>query len=55
MASWGYQSLAVEKAVQAGLTGKGVKIGILDTGVRIDHPDLHFQAGPHLFKELTSP
>src|SRR3954454_20096458 len=23
--SWGYQSLAVENAVQAGLTGKGVK------------------------------
>src|SRR3954451_3440797 len=33
--SWGYRSLAIEDAVQADLTGKGVKIGILDTGVRL--------------------
>ena len=55
MVSWGYQTLAVEKAVHAGLTGKGVRIGILDTGVRLDHPDLHLSGGASFVQGITSP
>ena len=55
MVSWGYQSLAVETAVQAGLTGKGVRIGILDTGIRLDHPDLTLSGGASFVQGTTSP
>ena len=55
MASWGYQSLNVQTAAQAGLTGKGVRIGILDTGVRLDHPDLHLSGGVSFVQGITSP
>ncbi|WP_071393460.1 S8 family peptidase [Bacillus tuaregi] len=43
--SWGYHSLGLEQFKQTGFTGKGVKIGILDTGARIDHPDLRIAGG----------
>ena len=43
--NWGYQKLAINQAAKTGLTGKGVKIGILDTGVRTNHPDLRLAGG----------
>jgi len=43
--SWGYKSLNIEKTKQSGLTGKNIKIGILDTGIRMDHPDLQIENG----------
>ncbi|MGH4028080.1 S8 family serine peptidase [Actinomycetota bacterium Odt1-20B] len=33
------------KAWQAGLTGKGVKVAVLDTGVDVSHPDLKDRVG----------
>ena len=53
--SWGYQSLAVQTAAQSGITGKGVRIGILDTGVRLDHPDLQLSGGVSFVQGITSP
>ena len=43
--NWGYKTLEIDRASQTGLTGKGVKIGILDTGVRENHPDLRLTGG----------
>ncbi|MBB3108899.1 subtilisin family serine protease [Paenibacillus phyllosphaerae] len=34
------QQLGVEAAWEAGLTGKGLKVGVIDTGVDYAHPDL---------------
>ena len=53
--SWGYQSLAVQTAAKSGFTGKGVRIGILDTGVRLDHPDLHLSGGVTFVQGTSSP
>ena len=39
-------------AQQAGLTGKGVKVAVMDTGIDLDHPDLGGDgdaAAPHPF------
>ena len=49
----GYRELNVEAIKNTGLTGKGVKIGILDTGININHPDLHISGG-HSFVEGVS-
>jgi subtilisin family serine protease len=38
--TWGLQSLGVEKLWKEGLTGKGVMVGHLDTGVDASHPAL---------------
>ncbi|MGO4778551.1 S8 family serine peptidase, partial [Lysobacter sp. 2RAB21] len=37
------------RAAQAlGLTGAGIRIGVVDSGVRRDHPALNGRVGPHL-------
>lgn len=38
--SWGLNKFKIPDLHDRGITGKGIKIGILDTGVQIDHPDL---------------
>ncbi len=38
--TWGLQSLQAEKFWEQGLTGKGVRVGHLDTGVDASHPAL---------------
>ncbi|HVE45602.1 MAG TPA: S8 family serine peptidase [Acidimicrobiales bacterium] len=37
---WGPQRIGVEQAFAAGVTGSGVRIGIVDTGVELSHQDL---------------
>lgn len=37
--TWGLQAIGIEAAQQAGLTGTGVRVAVLDTGVESEHPD----------------
>jgi subtilisin family serine protease len=37
---WGLRSLNIQDLHSKGYTGKGVKIGIIDSGCQTDHPDL---------------
>ena len=52
--NWGYQKLAIDGASKTGLTGNNIKIGILDTGVNIHHPDLRLSGGVSLVKGQAS-
>ena len=38
--SWHYQAIGADYPAAAGLTGKGVRIGVVDSGVYLAHPDL---------------
>jgi subtilisin family serine protease len=38
--NWGLKDLGIQKLWDKGLTGKGVRIGLLDSGVDADHPAL---------------
>lgn len=42
---WGYQATIDQEAQKLDFTGKGVKIGIIDTGVSKTHPDLKIKGG----------
>lgn len=45
MESWGYKSVKADVSKSVGLTGKGVKVGVIDTGIKVDHPDLKVTGG----------
>lgn len=51
---WAYQNAGIRQAQQLGLTGKGVKVCIVDTGVNLNHPDLQHLNGNILFKDFVS-
>jgi subtilisin family serine protease len=38
--TWAFEMVQLEQARRMGLTGEGVRVGILDTGVDVDHPCL---------------
>lgn len=42
---WGFASINFHNKVPSTLTGKGVKIAIIDTGVDVTHPDLKVKGG----------
>lgn len=52
--NWGYNQLYMEASKSIGLTGKGVKIGILDTGINVNHPDLNIAGGQSFVEGVTS-
>lgn len=37
---WNLERVGVDKAAADGLTGKGIKVGVLDTGLDVEHPFL---------------
>jgi subtilisin family serine protease len=51
---WAYQNAGIRQAQQLGLTGKGVKVCIVDTGVNLNHPDLEHLKGNIIFKDFVS-
>ncbi|MDQ0154256.1 S8 family peptidase [Robertmurraya andreesenii] len=51
--NWGFRQVLANEAKTNGWTGKGVKVGIIDTGIRPNHPDLKI-AGGVTFVEGTS-
>lgn len=52
--NWGYEKVLAPQSNSKGWTGKGIKIGIIDTGVRTDHPDLRVAGGVSLVDGVTS-
>jgi minor extracellular protease Epr len=42
---WGVTDVGAPQAWAAGLTGAGVKVGMIDGGIDITHPDLHVVGG----------
>jgi len=40
-ADWGLGAINADAAYARGLTGKGVRLGIFDTGTAFDHPEFH--------------
>lgn len=40
---WGFNTVGVRKSWEKGLTGLGVKVAIIDSGVEVNHPDLRGQ------------
>lgn len=45
---WGITKIDAPGAWSAGYTGKGIKVGIFDSGIDIDHPDLRVAGGVDL-------
>lgn len=45
IAPWGHQNINLAKKNPANLSGKGIKIAILDSGVDTSHPDLKVNGG----------
>ncbi|WP_338751929.1 S8 family peptidase [Bacillus sp. FJAT-52991] len=49
---WGYKMVGADKRVPSTLSGKGVKIGIIDSGIDTKHPDLQVAGGACMMKIL---
>jgi hypothetical protein len=50
--SWNYKKMAVPRSKRTGLTGRGVKVAVIDTGIAT-HPDLVVSGG-HSFVSYTN-
>ncbi|OCA89149.1 hypothetical protein A8F95_05380 [Bacillus wudalianchiensis] len=51
---WGYKAIGADKRIPGTLSGKGVKIGILDSGIDRNHQDLQV-AGGACFMTILGP
>lgn len=50
-AQWGLRLIEAQRAIEAGFTGRGARLAIIDSGVHYDHPDLaaNYATGINLF------
>jgi hypothetical protein len=53
-ADWGYQKVNAPVSKTYGWTGRGVKVGVLDTGVDTHHPDLKLAGGVSFVEGVPS-
>ena len=51
---WGHEAIGVPKMFRASLTGKNIKIAILDTGIDVTHPDLHVAGGMNFIENNSN-
>jgi minor extracellular protease Epr len=51
---WGHEAIGVPKMFRASLTGKNIKIAILDTGIDGTHPDLHVAGGMNFIENNSN-
>ncbi|WP_203363522.1 S8 family serine peptidase [Bacillus sp. REN10] len=49
---WGYKMVGADRRVPSTLSGKGIKIGIIDSGVDTKHPDLQIAGGACMMRIL---
>ncbi|WP_198508535.1 S8 family peptidase [Bacillus xiapuensis] len=50
---WGYKAVGADKRIPMNLSGKGVKVGILDSGVDTKHPDLQLAGGACMMHKFS--
>ncbi|WLR49024.1 S8 family serine peptidase [Halobacillus litoralis] len=50
---WGYTSIGTQKSDNLGLTGEGVKVAVIDTGINTNHPDLKVTGGASFVEDET--
>lgn len=43
--NWGYTATSAQRALPLGYTGKGIKVGVMDSGINGRHPDLKVAGG----------
>lgn len=51
---WGLKQTQVAPLLSTNLTGKGVKVAVLDTGIDTNHPDLHVTGGTSVLGYTSS-
>jgi|GEM_PF-5469602 len=49
--TWGYEALNTQSLHNSGILGSGIKIAIVDTGIDLDHPELHVSGGTSLLSD----
>lgn len=51
---WGIEEIKAQQAQSSGLTGAGIKVGVLDTGIQLNHEDLIVKGGVSFIPGVTS-
>lgn len=51
---WGYVKVNAPLSKKWGWTGKGIKVGVIDTGIRTNHPDLKVAGGVSFVAGVSS-
>ncbi|MFC7321859.1 S8 family peptidase [Halobacillus campisalis] len=51
---WGYESINTNLSYNWGLTGKGINVAVIDTGIDEEHPDLNIKGGKNFIDTSSS-
>lgn len=52
---WGYNATDSPSAREVELSGQGIKVAVIDTGIKSDHPDLQVAGGVSFVEEAATP